>query len=149
MPLSPTRGFAVAMRAKLIYASPLPALFEWVIVSRWGRRGEQLALGWTSMSALPGEAPVHLIPHQTSLAVLVDMGAETIPATFRLASSLPGDTEVAGDFVPATGSVRLFGGESNLRLESKGQSLRPDLRPSWRIEAAHERWFGEFIETDL
>lgn len=138
----------MAMRAKLVYASPLPARLEWAIVSRWGPDGEHLALGWTSLPALQGEAPINLTVRQTSLAVLVDVGADTIPATFQLASSLPGDITVAGDFVPASGYVRLFGRDSDLRLESKGQSLRPDLRPSWRIEAIHEPWFGEFIETD-
>jgi hypothetical protein len=149
MPLSSPRwGFVVAMRAKLIYPSPLPPRSEWAIVNRWGPNGNYLALGWTSIPALPGDAPIDLMPRQTSLAVLINMGAETSPANFGLASSLPYEIAVAGDFVPATGCVHLFAREPNLRLESNGQSLRPDLHPNWRIEAVHERWFGEFIERN-
>jgi hypothetical protein len=145
---SPRWGFVVAMRAKHIYASPLPPRFEWAIVNRWGLNGGYLALGWTLIPALPGDAPIDLMPRQTSLAVLVNMGAEASPATFGLASSLPCEITVAGDFVPATGYVHLFGKEPDLRLESNGQSLRPDLHPNWRIEAVHEPWFGEFIELN-
>jgi hypothetical protein len=148
LPLSPPLGFVVAMRAKFIYASPLPTQFEWAIVSRWGPGGGRLALGWTLLPALPGEAPIDITVRRTSLAVLSDAGAESIPATFQLASSLPSKITVAGDFVPAKGYVRLLGRDSDLRLESKGQSLRPDLRSTWRIEAVHERWIGEFIEPD-
>jgi hypothetical protein len=147
MPSSPPTGFVVAMRAKLLYVAPLPARFEWVIVSRWGPSGDHLALGWTLLPALPNEVPVNLIARQTSLAVLTDIGSTDVATSFQLAPSLPDDTTVAGDFVPAKGYVRLFGNAPSLRLVSKGQSLRPDLRPTWRIEAAHEPWFGEFIET--
>jgi hypothetical protein len=149
MPLSsPHRGFVVAMRAKLIYASPLPPRFEWAIVNRWGPNGDYLALGWTLISALPGDAPIDLMPRQTSLAVLVNMGAETGPVTFGLASSLPRGIAVVGDFVPAAGYVALFGREPDLSLKSIGQSVCLDLRPNCRIEAVYERWVGEFIELD-
>jgi len=135
------------MRAKLLYAAPLPARFKWVIISRWGPNGEYLALGWTLLPAFADEVPVHLTPSQTSLAVLADIAVASISSTFQLASSVPGEVTVAGDFVPARGYVRLFGTASDLRLVSRGQSLRPDLHPAWRIEAVYERWFGEFIET--
>src|SRR3954454_6277878 len=107
MPLSPPRSFVVAMRAKLLYAAPLPARFEWVIISRWGPNGEYLALGWTLLPAFADEVPVHLTPSQTSLAVLADIAVASISSTFQLASSVPGEVTVAGDFVPARGYVRI------------------------------------------
>jgi hypothetical protein len=146
MQLFRRRGFVLAMRAKLISAAPLPAQFEWVIVSRWGSEGEHLALGWTMLPALPGEPPIQLVPCRTSLAHAVNPHEAGIRTSFELASS-PGENTVAGDFVPAKGHVRLFGEGSDLQMVSKGKSLRPDLHPSWQLQAVREHWFGEFIES--
>jgi hypothetical protein len=140
------RGFVLAMRAKLVSAAPLPAQFEWLIVSRWGAEGEHLALGWTMVPALPGEPPTYLVPRRTSLARAAEMSVEGARAGFQLASSLAGEMAVVGDFVPAKGYVRLFGKGADLQMVSKGKSLRPDLHPSWQLQAAREPWFGEFIE---
>jgi hypothetical protein len=140
------RGFVLAMHAKLISAAPLPARFEWVIISRWGAEGENLALGWTMLPALPGEPPTHLIPRRTSLARAVGSDYSGVRASFELASSL-GEITVAGDFVPAKGYVRLFSKGSDLEMISKGKSLRPDLHPSWQLQATRKPWFGEFIES--
>jgi hypothetical protein len=140
------RGFVLAMHAKLISAAPLPAQFEWVIVSRWGAEGEYLALGWTMMPALSGESPTQLVPRRTSLACAAGPGEMGDRASFELASSL-GEITVAGDFVPAKGYVRLFSKGSNLQMISKGKSLRPDLHPSWQLQGVRKPWFGEFIES--
>jgi hypothetical protein len=139
------RGFVLAMRARYISAAPLAAQFEWVILSRWGAEGEFLALGWTMLPALPNEPPIHLAPCRTSLARAVGPGEADARARFELLSSL-GQTTIAGDFVPAKGYIRLFGQGAELHMVSKGKSLRPDLHPSWQIQATREAWFGEFIE---
>src|SRR4051794_27791879 len=102
------RGFVLAMHAKFLFAAPLPAQFEWVIVSRWGTEGEFLALGWTLLPAVPGTSPTHLIPRRTSLARAAGADETGIRANFELTSS-PDDIAVVGDFVPAKGYVRLFG----------------------------------------
>jgi hypothetical protein len=115
-------GFVVAMRAKLINA-PHPPCFEWVIVSRWGAGGEHLSIGWTAQPALPGEAPIHLAPCKTSLAVRPHQTAADTPATFLLAPALPNEITVAGDFVPAEGFVHLYGSGAMLRVQLKGLCL--------------------------
>jgi hypothetical protein len=138
------RGFVLAMHAKLVSAAPLPARFEWVIVSRWGAEGEHLALGWTMLPALAGDPPTELIPRRTSLARAADL--DEVGIRFELVNSL-GGIAVAGDFVPAKGYVRLFGKGSDLQMVSKGKSLRPDLHPSWQLQAARKPWFGEFLES--
>ncbi len=140
------RGFVLAMHAKLVSAAPLPAQFEWVIVSRWGIEGEHLALGWTTLPALPGEPPIHLIPRRTSLARAARRNEGDTGVSFELASSL-GEITVAGEFVPAKGYVRLAGKGWDLQMVSKGKSLCPDLHPSWQLQAARRPWFGEFIES--
>jgi hypothetical protein len=148
MPAFPRRGFVVAMRAKIIFAAPLPAQFEWVIVSRWGTEGEYLALGWTLLPAPSDKPPMLLSPRRTSLARAIGESVTDSRTNFLLASSLPDNgVTVAGDFIPAKGYVRLVGVGSDLSLVSKGKSLRPDLHPSWQVQAARAFWFGEFIES--
>jgi hypothetical protein len=148
MSFSPPRGFVLAMRAKLIYAAPLPAKFEWIIITRWGSNGEHLALGWTSIDAAAGEPPIHLAPRQTALAHLIEAPVPGMAAAFRLAATVPNGTNIAGKFVPAQGSIRLVGEAPALRLESKGKSLSHELHPNWRISATQAPWFGEFIDSD-
>jgi hypothetical protein len=144
-PCPRSRGFVVAMRAKLINAY-YPDRFEWVIVSRWGTEGEHLSIGWTHEPALAGEAPLHLSPNKTSLAVLPRETAAETPATFHLAPTLPNQITVAGDFLPAEGYVRLYGDGPNLRVRLKGQCLSCTVPSTWQIEATRAAWLGEFIE---
>jgi hypothetical protein len=141
----PSLGFVVAMRAKLIGASR-PPLDEWIIVSRWGAHGENLSIGWTSLPAADGDAPIGLVPCQTGFAVRRERSSLWTPATFRLAALLPDRIPVAGAFVPAQGYVRLYGTGSNLHLRSEGQCLQPGLRADWNLEATRAIWIGEFIE---
>jgi hypothetical protein len=133
------------MRAKLMDAAHT-ARFEWVIVSRWGPDGEHLSIGWTAQPALPGEAPIHLTPSKTSLAVRPLEVAPGTPATFLLAPALPQDITVAGRFVAAEGYVRLYGSGVSLRVRLKGLCLSCPLRTTWQLEATREAWLGEFIE---
>src|ERR1700710_1392320 len=91
-----SHGFVVAMRAKVINV-PLPARFEWLIVSRWGSELQHLSIGWTSQAAATDEAPMTLTPNKTSLAVLSDEADTQRPTTFHLAPALPGQVTVAGD----------------------------------------------------
>ena len=140
-----SHGFVVAMRAKLINL-PLPARFEWLIVSRWGDNLQHLSIGWTSQPAATDEAPMNLTPNKTSLAVLPDMQDAQTPATFHLAPALPGQVTVAGDFAPAEGLVRLYGIGPKLRVRLKGQCLSCDVPNTWLVEATRAAWIGEFIE---
>ncbi len=133
------------MRAKLVNA-PSPARFEWLIVSRWGDSGEHLSIGWTSQPAATTEAPIHLIPNKTSLAVLRREADAETPVTFDLAPALPDQVTVAGDFVPAQGYVRLYGTGPKLRVRLKGQCLATAIRNMWHVEATRAAWLGEFIE---
>jgi hypothetical protein len=144
-PCARSRGFVVAMRAKLINAY-YPDRFEWVIVSRWGTEGEHLSIGWTHEPALAGEAPLHLSPNQTSLAVLPRETAAETPAVFQLAPTRPNEITVAGEFLPAEGYVRLYGAGLSLRVRVKGQCLSCTVPSTWQIEATRAAWLGEFIE---
>jgi hypothetical protein len=118
-----------------------------MIVSRWGTRGEYLSFAWTSRPAHLGTAPIGLMPRQTALAIRQDRSAACLPATFALASALPDRITVAGDFVPAKGSARIFGFGTKLRLLSEGQCLKPSIRAPWNVDAVRARWIGEFIES--
>jgi hypothetical protein len=140
-----SHGFVVAMRAKLI-SVPLPARFEWLIVSRWGSHLQHLSIGWTSQPAATDEAPMNLTPNKTSLAVLPDAADSETPATFHLAPALPGQVTVAGHFVPAEGLVRLYGTGPKLRVRLKGQCLSCNVPNTWLVEATRAAWIGEFIE---
>jgi hypothetical protein len=140
-----SHGFVVAMRAKLINV-PLPARFEWLIVSRWGSHLQHLSIGWTSQPAATDEAPMNLTPNKTSLAVLPDTTYAQNPATFHLAPALPGQVTVAGDFVPAEGLVHLYGVGTELRVRLKGQCLSCKVPNTWHVEATRAAWIGEFIE---
>jgi hypothetical protein len=142
---SRSHGFVVAMRAKLINV-PLPARFEWLIVSRWGNHLQHLSIGWTSQTAATDEAPMNLTPNKTSLAVLPDETDAQTPTTFHLAPALPGRVTVAGDFVPAAGRVRLYGIGSKLRVRLKGHCLLGHVPNTWLVEATRAAWIGEFIE---
>lgn len=142
---SRSHGFVVAMRAKLINL-PLPARFEWLIVSRWGNHLQHLSIGWTSQPATAGEAPMNLTPSKTSLAVQPEVADAETPATFHLAPALPGQVTVAGDFAPAEGLVRLYGTGPQLRVRLKGQCLSCEVPNTWLIEATRANWIGEFIE---
>src|ERR1700761_3752474 len=140
-------GFVVAMRAKLINAL-YPERFEWVIVSRWGNDGDHLSIGWTEEPALLGEAPLHLTPNKTSLAVLPPETATATPTTFQLAPRLPNRVTVAGEFLPAEGYVRLYGAGMSLRVRVKGQALSCAVPSTWEVEATRAAWLGEFIEPE-
>lgn len=143
LPIS-NRGFVVAMRAKLV-AATRPSQFEWIIVSRWGTAGEYLSIAWTSLRANRGEAPIDLTPRQAVLAVRREQSKKWSPATFLLATSLPDEITVAGDFMPAEGYARLYGKDAGLRLRSEGWSAAPEQR-AWHVEATRQPWIGEFIE---
>jgi hypothetical protein len=139
------QGFVVAMRAKLL-GTPRLAMYEWIIVSRWGNGGDHLSISWTSLPGRAGVAPIHLVPRHTAVAVRQDPFPGRAPATFVLTAALPEGMTVAGDFLPARGYVRLYGSGTRLRVRSKGQSLKPDIRSAWRIVATRQAWIGEFIE---
>jgi hypothetical protein len=145
LPSIPSHGFVIAMRAKPIGAHSA-ARHEWMIVSRWGTRAEYLSIAWTSRPAHLGTAPIGLAPRQTALAVRQERTAAWTPATFTLASSLPGHIPVAGEFVPARGYIRLYGSATKIRMHSEGECLKPGLRAPWHVEATRARWIGEFIE---
>jgi|ERR1700712_733783 hypothetical protein len=147
----PCQGFVVAMRAKLIgQSTPTPGEpppYEWMIVSRWGTDGEFVSIAWTSLPADPGEAPIHLRPLQSALAVSHEKPASGGWATFLLAPSLPCGINVAGAFVPAEGYVRLCGNSLDLRMRSNGRCLIPDLRSAWHVNARRAPWIGDFIDA--
>jgi hypothetical protein len=142
---SPSLGFVVAMRARLVDTG-CPPRCEWMIVSRWGPYGENLSIGWTSLPAAGGDAPIGLTPRKTAFAVRHERSSSWTPATFRLEPLAPERIMVAGDFVPAQGYVRLYGTGSNLRVQSVGECLQPNLRAGWHMEATRAIWIGEFIE---
>jgi hypothetical protein len=142
----PSIGFVVAMRTRLIGASQ-GAPNEWIIVSRWGKHGENLSLGWTSQSAVHGDAPICLTPRQSAFAVRQERAGASSPATFRLAALLPDRITVAGEFVPAKGYIRLYGSGPSLWLRSEGECLLADRRPAWHVEATRASWIGEFFEA--
>jgi hypothetical protein len=145
------RGFVVAMRAKLIgLAAPFPggpSPCEWMIVSRWGMDGKYVSISWTSVPADPGEAPIHLKPRQSALAIGDDKSLPGDWANFLLAPSLPEGITVAGAFVPAEGYVRLCGNSLGLRMRSDGRCLIPDLRSAWHVNARRAPWIGDFIDA--
>jgi hypothetical protein len=141
----PNIGFVVAMRARLIGGLP-GSPHEWIIVSRWGKHGEHLSLGWTGQPAVHTDAPICLTPRQSTFAVGHACSTDASPVTFQLAVLLPDRITMAGEFVPAKGYVRLYGSGSNLRLHSEGECLPPAPRPAWHAEASRANWIGEFIE---
>lgn len=145
LPSSRTPGFVVAMRARLV-DDVSPFRREWVIVSRWGADGMYLSVGWTMMPAVPGEAPIHLRPRQTAVAVQRSDPFARAPVVFEFVAALPPGLTAAGDFIPAEGHVQLYGSRERLRVRSRGQCLRPELRAAWRFEANRAVWIGEFIE---
>jgi len=134
-------GFVVAMRAKRATGIGESA-YEWVIVSRWGPDGLYLAFAWTGVSAPVDQAPIQLTPLGTALATRVDATS----STFMLADSLPEHITVAGEFLPATGYVCLYGRGADLRLESEGRLIRQSPGPAWYIEAVRVPWLGEFFQ---
>ncbi|MDR3530747.1 MAG: hypothetical protein P4L90_09365 [Rhodopila sp.] len=134
------------MRARLVGAIR-PSRFEWIIVSRFGRDGDHLSIAWTTLPARPGEAPIQLTPQQTALAVRRQGASARAAATFQLIRSLPEGLTVAGDFVPAEGYVRLYGGGERLRLRSEGRCLKPGIRSDWHVSATRASWMGEFVES--
>lgn len=138
-------GFVVAMRARMVTGSALWR-HEWIIVSRWGLRGEHLTVALTGVVAEDGEAPVGLMPRQTALAVADGEVVGASQVTFALAPSLPARITVAGEFLPAQGYVRLYGRRERPRIRTKARCLLPGTMPGWRMEAAREAWMGEFIE---
>jgi hypothetical protein len=143
--LQPTAGFVVAMRARLITPGAA-ARFEWIIVSRSGKDGELLLISWTSLSASSGKAPFLLVPQRTALATAPGRLTGVVPATFLLTPLLPVGVLVAGVFLPARGYVKLFGTKPNLRVQSVGRGLHPNLQSGWRMDARRVEWFGEYFE---
>jgi hypothetical protein len=143
--LQPASGFVVAMRARLIVPRA-PVRFEWIVVSRWGNDGEHLLISWTSLSASSGKAPFRLAPHRTALATAPDRSTGVAPVTFLLTPLLPEGVLVTGEFLPARGYVKLFGTRPNLRVQSVGRGLNPNLQSGWRMDARRVEWFGEYFE---
>lgn len=138
-------GFVVAMRARLTIPKA-PDRFEWIIVSRSGHDGDRLFIGWTLLTASSGEAPIALVPRQTALAIAEAGAKGPAPTTFLLTPLLPEGLQVAGDFLPARGYVKVFGARPNLRLQSVGRCLRPELHADWRLDARRAAWFGEYFD---
>jgi hypothetical protein len=141
----PISGFVVAMRARLI-TPRAPPRFEWIIVSRWGDDSDHLLIGWTSISASSGKPPVSLVPHRTALATAPDRLTGSSPTTFLLNPLLPEGVLVAGEFLPARGYIKLFGTRPNLRVQSAGRTLNPNVQSGWRMDAQRVSWFGEYFE---
>jgi hypothetical protein len=139
-------GFVMAMRAELT-CSEYPPWHEWIIVSRWGGKGEYLSLSRTRASApAASSAPIDLAPWQTLLARMPRPPANRSSATFVLSARRPRRFNVAGEFAPAQGHVQLSCRGTRISLRAEGRWLARTLRPGWRAEAVHEPWVGEFIE---
>jgi hypothetical protein len=138
-------GFVVAMRARLVIQRA-PDRLEWIIVSRSGQNGEHLLISWTLLPASSGEAPILLVPRQTAVAVAQADAKRPVPTTFLLTTLLPKGLQVAGEFLPARGYVKVFGVRPHLRVQSVGRCLQPQLHADWRIDAKRAAWFGEYFD---
>jgi hypothetical protein len=133
------------MRARLTTTRRVPWC-EWIIVSRWGVVGEHLSVGRTKAVAETGRAaPIHLVPRETALADLLRLPFAPCRPTFMFRQSRCEADTVAGRFVSVTGSVRLCGDDSTLRLSAEGRRDEGTATLDWRLDALREAWLGEFI----
>lgn len=140
----PGLGFVVAMRAREAGAA-LPGRQEWLVVARWGRDGEYLAISRTDVAVDTVEAPMLLLPKRTVIAV----GRRRVrpqPAAFRLAAFIPEGITVGGTFIPASGHALLSSAAANLRLRCKALPLDAGAEAAWSLDAVAVPWIGEFIE---
>ena len=144
LPNAPRQGFVLAMRARLTMESRDP-WHEWMVVSRWGERGEFLAIGRTFVRAAPGQpAPIKLQPRETALAVLLPL-PHTARSTFLLMQSLPENLTVAGEFAPARGYAFL---RPSLQLDAEGHCVKKGIKAAIRCQATRVDWVGEYIEGE-
>jgi hypothetical protein len=157
-------GFVVAMAADIEFAAQTdqstPGLrtAEFLIVSRWGARGEYLTVSRTGVKVGGAfMAPIGLTPRLTWFGLMLSEGREEEASLFLLLPELPNQLVVAGTFVPAEGHARLRGDASSLRLQAERRNAelpapeRGALRPApvamaWRVEATRRFWIGEFVE---
>lgn len=141
----PSIGFVVAMRARVSRLHK-PVHYEWIIVSRWGQEGGFLSFSWTGVDADSAQAPIQLLPRRTVIGLLDPKPRTRAGVLFRLISELPETLPVAGQFMPSSGTVRLLGTETRLRLRSRGREIAAPPAPAWDITAERGPWIGEFVE---
>jgi len=157
----PPNGFLLAMRPIPAAATRAPvdatgmAPF-WLIVSRFGADGRYATISLAAGTTAWGEmAPIGLTPAATLFGErCLKTGFE---CGFRFAEQLPTGIPVAGRFLPASGVMRLDGGETGMELEAWGKlldgaepwsALLPAGTPKgdWHLRAGQRPWVGEFIE---
>jgi len=160
-------GFVVAMAADIEFAAQTVQstsglrTAEFLIVSRWGARGEYLTVSRTGVKVGGAfMAPIGLTPRLTWFGLMLSEGGEDEASLFLLLPQLPNELVVAGTFVPAEGYACLRSDGSSLRLRAEGRNadlLMPARRAggaprpasvamAWRVEAIRRFWIGEFVE---
>jgi hypothetical protein len=160
-----SRGFVVAMRAQ-VWPAPYDRPFlrapqgrpEWLIVARWGVRGEYLTIGEAGPAGAAEAAPIGLRPRRTLFGLLAEEEPGRRAGLFLLMRALPESVPVAGLFAPAEGFARLRrvpGG--GLRLTAIGRDVaggeaaggpaapRGDAG-AWAIRAERRPWTGELLD---
>jgi len=151
---APRGGFVMAMRANLM-TTRRPPWVEWLIVSRFGAKGEHLSIARARGSVLAPDLapeladdvpPIDLTPHETALARLLRFPSGSGVPTFLFVRRKPVSFSVAGDFVPVEGYARLHRLKDGLRLRAEGRCVSGGKRCAWRADAVRVAWLGEFSE---
>jgi hypothetical protein len=140
-------GFVTAMRAEILTSSGPPQR-EWIIVARWGLRGEYLSVSRTERLAAPARvAPIDLTPRRTSLARMIWPPLVRDHSTFLFMERRPPLINVAGAFMSARGYVQLRRKGSALGLYAEGRFITHGIRATWRLQAVRGPWVGEFVDV--
>jgi hypothetical protein len=157
-----SKGFVVAMRAQ-VWPAPYDRPFlrasqshsEWLIVARWGARGEYLTVGEAGPAEAAEAAPIGLQPRRTLFGLLAEEEPKRGASLFLLLRALPEAVPVAGAFAPAEGFARLRrtpGG--GLRLAAIGRdvangapgAVAPGGACAWAMRAERRPWTGELLD---
>lgn len=108
----------------------------WFLVSRIGRAGDLLLLGWVGHGAAPRPPP-----RLTIAAALLPASGVTRERTFVFLPEAP-LVGLAGRFVPAEGCATLQGEPDRLTVHVVARLPR---RLSLHIEGERRAWFGEVL----
>jgi len=135
-----SQGFVTAvhgtLRLRRGYGRERVVRSAWFLVSRIGRSGELLLVGWVGHGAVPRPPP-----RLTIAAALPPASGLTREKTFVLLPEAP-LVGLAGRFVPAEGTVTLEGEPDRLTVHVAALLPR---RLSLHLEGERRAWFGEVL----